>query len=83
MRSLHSTQYKAYIAVLVEARTAAGLTQQALAERIKKPQSFVSKYERGERRLDIAEFLAITRALGIRSTALLTRIETAIYGNRR
>lgn len=81
MRSLHTSQYKAYVSVLVEARSQAGLSQQTLADRLKKPQSFVSKYERGERRLDVPEFLAITRALGCRSTMLLRRIERAIYGD--
>jgi transcriptional regulator with XRE-family HTH domain len=40
------------------------MTQQDLARRLRKPQSFVSKYENGERRLDIAEFLEIAEALG-------------------
>jgi ribosome-binding protein aMBF1 (putative translation factor) len=43
----------------------AGVTQQQLADRIGKPQSFVSKYERGERRVDLVEFLAIAEALGL------------------
>jgi transcriptional regulator with XRE-family HTH domain len=80
VRSLHTRQYRTYIAELVCARTRAKLTQEVLARRLKKPQSFVSKYERGERRLDVPEFLAISRALGCTSTALLRRIETAIYG---
>jgi len=48
----------------VGARKAAGLTQHALARRLKKPQSFVAKYEGGERRLDVVEFVTIARALG-------------------
>lgn len=80
MRSLHTRQYKTYVAVLLDARHRAKLSQQVLARRLKKPQSFVSKYERGERRLDLPEFLAIARALGCKSTRLLRRVETAIYG---
>jgi transcriptional regulator with XRE-family HTH domain len=49
---------------MIEARKAAGLTQQALAKRLKRHQSFVAKYETGERRLDVIEFLIIARALG-------------------
>ena len=45
-------------------RKAAGVRQQALAERLGRPQSFVAKYENGERRLDMIEFIAIARALG-------------------
>jgi transcriptional regulator with XRE-family HTH domain len=48
---------------MVGARKAAGLTQHALARRLKKPQSFVAKYEGGERRLDVVEFIRISRAL--------------------
>jgi len=39
------------------------MTQQQLAERLEKPQSYGSKVERGERRIDVTEFLAIVRAL--------------------
>jgi transcriptional regulator with XRE-family HTH domain len=50
---------------LVEARGKAGLTQGELAARLDRTQSFVSKYERGERRLDVVEFLEIARAIGL------------------
>jgi transcriptional regulator with XRE-family HTH domain len=49
---------------MTKTRKAAGLTQQTLALRLKKPQSFVAKYEGGERRLDVVEFIAIAHALG-------------------
>ena len=49
---------------MIGARKAAGLTQHALAVRLKKPQSFVAKYEGGERRIDVVEFIAIARAIG-------------------
>ena len=44
-------------------RLAAGLTQAEVAGRLKRPQSFVSKYETGERRLDVVEFLEVAAAL--------------------
>ena len=50
---------------LVQARRHAGLTQVALAKKLGRPQSFVSKFERGERRLDVPEFLDVARALGV------------------
>lgn len=52
-------------AALAKARTHAGVTQQELAKRLRKPQSFVSSYERGQRRVDIPEFLKITQAMGL------------------
>jgi transcriptional regulator with XRE-family HTH domain len=62
-KSLKSPEYARLIAVLVAVRHAAGVQQQKLAERLGKPQSFVSKYEAGERRVDLIEFIAIARAL--------------------
>ena len=63
-KSVHSSDQAAFCELMVGARKAAGLTQHALALRLKKPQSFVAKYEGGERRLDVVEFIAISRALG-------------------
>jgi transcriptional regulator with XRE-family HTH domain len=63
-KSVHSPDQAALCALMVGARKAAGLTQHALALRLKKPQSFVAKYEGGERRLDVLEFIVISRALG-------------------
>lgn len=62
-KSIHSSTYKLFTELLVQARKDAGLTQQQLAERLGKPQSFVAKYETGERRLDVVEFMEITDAL--------------------
>lgn len=50
-------------AVLLATRRDAGLTQAQLAERLGKPASFIAKIEIGERRLDVVEFAAITKAL--------------------
>jgi transcriptional regulator with XRE-family HTH domain len=58
---------------LVDARKAANLTQSELSGRLKRPQSFVSKYERGERRLDVVEFGDVAKALGIDPIRFLRR----------
>jgi len=63
-KSVHSPEQAAFCALMIAARKKAGLTQQDVAKRLKKPQSFVAKYEGGERRIDIIEFLAIARAIG-------------------
>jgi len=48
---------------LAHARERAGLTQQQLARLLRKPQSFVSNYERGQRRIDVLELIRIVEAL--------------------
>ncbi len=62
-KSLRSGQHRAFCALLVDFRRKAGLTQIQVAERLGKPQSYVAKYEGGERRVDVVEFLEIARAL--------------------
>jgi transcriptional regulator with XRE-family HTH domain len=63
-KSLKSPEYARLIAALVAVRHAAGIRQQALAKKLGRPQSFVAKYEGGERRIDVVEFIAIARAMG-------------------
>jgi transcriptional regulator with XRE-family HTH domain len=63
-KSVHSAHQIAFCELMIKARKAAGLTQHELARRLKKPQSFVAKYEGGERRVDVVEFLTIARAIG-------------------
>jgi len=60
--------------MLVEYRLSAKLTQVELAERLNRPQSFVSKYEHAERRIDVVEFLEIASAIGIDPFKLLKRV---------
>lgn len=62
--TLHSRAYARFRSMLVGRREAAGLTQAAVAARLGRPQSFVSKYENGERRIDVVEFLQIAEAIG-------------------
>ena len=61
--------------LLVDARANAKLTQVALAKKLNRPQSFVSKFERGERRLDVVEFLEVADALGVDAHRILREIQ--------
>jgi transcriptional regulator with XRE-family HTH domain len=70
-KSIHSLGQAALCELLIEARGRAGLTQQQLAKKLGKNQSFVAKYEGGERRVDVLEFLTIARAIGADPTRLL------------
>jgi len=56
-------EYKIVGAALAAARERAALTQSQLAKLLRKPQSFVSSYENGQRRIDILELLRIAEAL--------------------
>ena len=55
MRSPHSARYKRFLKRLRAARLQAGLTQIEVAATLRRPQSFVSKCEAGERRVDVVE----------------------------
>ncbi len=72
--SVFTAQYARFCELLADHRQQRDLTQKELAERLGKPQSFVSKYERGERRLDLIEFLQITHALGADPCAIIRQI---------
>jgi transcriptional regulator with XRE-family HTH domain len=64
-KSLRSKEQLVLQQLLAKARKETGLSQSALAKKLDKPQSFVSKYEIGERRLDMIEVFHICQALGI------------------
>lgn len=59
---------------LHEARRARGLRQCDLAERLGRPQSFVSNYERGTRRLEVSEFIQIARILALDAAAVVAEM---------
>lgn len=71
---MHASRYGILRARLVELREAKGLTQMDIALQLGKPQSYVSKYERGERRLDIVELIAVTKVLGVDPAQLCTEL---------
>lgn len=68
--SIFTQRHQELIGFIASTRKATGITQVELAERLGKPQSFVSKVERGERRLDVIEFCQVAEALG-RDPAML------------
>jgi transcriptional regulator with XRE-family HTH domain len=64
-KSVISRDYSLFLEHLKDARKKAGLTQDQLAQLLGETQSFVSKCERGERRLDIVEVRAFCNALAV------------------
>lgn len=76
--SLRQPDYRAFVDALVQLRIERGVTQADLAQALGKPQSFVSKYERGERRIDPAEFRSIAMALGADPGSVFAGVETKL-----
>jgi transcriptional regulator with XRE-family HTH domain len=73
-KSVFSEEYNRFRKLLIEARKDAKLSQAELSAKLERPQSYVSKYERGERRLDLIEFLQITQALEIDPLAFIEEL---------
>jgi hypothetical protein len=63
-RSSYRHRYTQFLGKLKQARVEAGLTQVEVAHRLKRPQSFVSKIESGERRVDVVELNELARLYG-------------------
>lgn len=70
-KSLHSPAYDRFLKLLKKAREDAGLTQQQAAKKLRKPQSFISKCESGERRVDVVELIAYCGAYGLAPESLV------------
>ena len=73
-RSKTRTQNGAVAKLLGDARKSRGFTQMQVADRLRRPQSFIAKYEAGERRLSILDFVAVCRALDLDPEATLAAI---------
>jgi transcriptional regulator with XRE-family HTH domain len=73
-RSSRSPRQMRLQELLIEKRVAARLTQEEVAYRLQRPQSFVSKYETGERRLDVIELIEVSEAIGIDIRRLLAEL---------
>jgi len=71
-KGFQDERYRKVIGVLVEERKRQGLSQLAVAERLGRHQQFVSRYELGERRLDVLEFLDVVRVLQLDALSLLS-----------
>lgn len=74
-KSIHSPQNLKLRELLIGARKRAGLTQQDVAQALNRPQSFVAKYEGGERRLDVVEFLQVAKVLGVDAGRTIRAVE--------
>lgn len=69
-----SPEYRRFCRLLKDAREEAGITQETLAKRLRKYQSYVAKYESGERRLDVIEYMRVMKALAQDPGSLLREL---------
>ena len=74
VRAIHSPDNERLRALLQAAREKVGLTQAEVAAKLERPQSFVSKYENGERHLGLLEFIDVCHALGADPKAIIARL---------
>jgi transcriptional regulator with XRE-family HTH domain len=79
-KSVFTPEYRALLSLLRETRQAAGISQTELAERLGQSQSFVSKVEIGERRLDVIQVRTICRTLGTTLPAFVAALEDRLRG---
>ena len=77
-KSIHSENYQLVISLLKKARVDAGITQIDLANKLGVTQTFVSKCERCERRLDIIELRSFCTAIGINLLDFIEALESNI-----
>lgn len=77
-KSIFSAGQEKLQKLLRQVRTDAGFTQIELADKLQRPQSFVSKYESGERRLDLIELRQICNALKISLADFVKRFEKSL-----
>lgn len=74
-KSAHTQEYRTFRVLLRSSRENAGLTQKDVAEILGVSQSYVSKYESGERRLDVIELLAVCDAIGVSATRFVDSLK--------
>jgi transcriptional regulator with XRE-family HTH domain len=77
-RTTYTAETRVLATLLRSVREQAGLRQADLAEALDRPQSWVSDYEAGQRRLDLVELRSICRACGITLRQFVNRFERAI-----
>jgi len=73
--SIYSREHRRLAALLREVREERGIRQVHLAKALEPPQSFVSKIEAGQRRLDLVELAELCEAMGIRLSTFVRRFE--------
>lgn len=82
VKSIYRAEQEAFQGLLKRLRLEAELTQIEMANRLDRPQSFVSKIESGERMLDVIELLEVCEALGVKPADFVRQLQSAINASR-
>lgn len=73
-KTIFGGDHRHLVEVLVEARLKSGLTQAQVAKRVGKDQTFISIIERGQRRVDVLEFVALAKAMDVDPKRLFAEV---------
>jgi len=82
-KSVTTAEYQVVVQLLREARTSAGITQVELAEMLQQTQSFVSKMERGDSRLDVIQLRTVLAALGFSLPTFVSELEKRLSRRKK
>ena len=77
-KTIYTREYAVLLRILKEAREKAEMTQVQLAEKLSQSQSFVSKFERGDRRIDVIQLRTICQVIGVSMHDFVQRLEQEI-----
>ncbi|MBI5301813.1 MAG: helix-turn-helix transcriptional regulator [Chloroflexi bacterium] len=77
-KSIHTDNYGLFLEQLRKTRESSGFTQEQVAEKMEVTQTFISKCERGERRMDILEVRDFCRAIGVSFEKFIAALERTL-----
>ena len=80
--SLYDSAYEKFLIELRAARQAKGLSQEELADRLGKHQTFVSMVEKGQRYLDVLEFVRWSAAIEVDPVDLIAGLRNDVFGRK-
>ena len=81
-KSIYTREYAVVLRMIREARETSGITQEQLAKRLKQSQSFVSKIERGDRRIDIVQLRTLCKIYGRTLSEFVQRLEEELQSRK-
>lgn len=82
-KTLHTKESKILLEMLYQLRSSSGIRQSDLAQMLKVPQSFISKIESGERRIDLIELRAILKCLNTNLIEFISELEKRLNESRK